>query len=90
MANRVQDEKPAGSDEIKAWMKENIAEQDERYQAIVKEMEALNPDRQDWYARFLEICRTKGFNMNGDMRRAIPDEEIPERPDRPDADRVVW
>ncbi len=87
---RVQDEKPPRSDEVKAWLDEEIAAQQVRYDAIVAEMEGIQEKRNGWIARFLEIIQTKGFNMNGDMRRQITDEEMPTRPDRPDADKVIW
>ena len=87
---RVQDEKPERSAEAKAWLDEEIAAQKVRYDAIVDEMEGIQEKRNGWIARFLEIIQTKGFNMNGDMRRPITKEEVPTRPDRPDADKVIW
>ena len=90
MSKRVQDEKPARSDEVKAWLKQEIGAQDERYQEIVKEIEALQGKRDKWYAEFLNIIQTKGVNVNGDLRRIVTKDEVPERPDRPDADRVIW
>ena len=87
---RVQDEKPERSPEVKAWLDEEIEAQNVRYQAISDEMESIQEERNGWIARFLDIIQTKGFNMNGDMRRQITKEEVPERPDRPDADKVVW
>lgn len=86
----VQDDKPARLAEAQAWLDEEIAEQRRRYEAIVAEQEALVPQREGWYAGFLEIIQSKGFNVTGDMRRVIPREEIPEKPDRDDAMRVVW
>ena len=90
MSKRVQDEKPARSEEVKAWLEQEIGAQDERYKEIVKEIEALQDKRDGWYAEFLEIIQTKGVNVNGDLRRIVAKEEIPEKPDRPDADRVIW
>ncbi|NOZ65961.1 MAG: hypothetical protein GXP00_05625 [Alphaproteobacteria bacterium] len=87
---RVQDEKPERSKEVKAWMDEEIDAQQARYDAISAEMEGIQEKRNGWIARFLEIIQTKGYNTNGDMRRAITKDEVPERPDRPDADKVVW
>lgn len=86
----VQDDKPARLDEAQAWLDEEIAEQHRRYEAIVAEQEALTPEREGWYAEFLQIIQSKGFNVTGDMRRVITPEEIPEKPDRDDAMRVVW
>ena len=88
MKKRVQDETPKRSKETQDWIDENIAEQEERYDAIVKEMDELAPKREKWYEEFLNIMRTRGFNFNGDMRRVIPEDEIPQKPNR--KDRVVW
>lgn len=90
MSKRVQDEKPPQTEEVKAWLKEEIGAQDVRYQAIVEEIDALQDQRDGWYADFLQIIQTKGVNVNGDLRRIVGKEEIPEKPDRPDADRVIW
>lgn len=90
MKKRVQDEKPKRSKEATDWLNQEIAEQEERYGEIVAEMEGINDQRQEWYANFLDIVQTRGFNMNGDTRIKIKKEDIPERPDRPDADKVVW
>lgn len=87
---RVQDEKPERSEEVKAWLDEEIDAQQARYDAISEEMEGIQEKRNGWIARFLDIIQNKGFNVNGDLRRQITKEEIPERPDRPDADKVVW
>lgn len=80
MAKRVQDLKPARKADAQAWFKENVADQKKRYAAIVKEMDSLERDRQKWYAEFLRIVQTKGFNFNGDQRRVIPAKEIPKKP----------
>lgn len=86
----VQDEKPERSDEVKAWLDEEIAAQKIRHDAIAAEMAGLQEERNGWIANFLKIIQNRGFNVNGDMRRQIADEEMPERPERPDADKVVW
>jgi len=86
----VQDEKPERSDEVKAWLDEEIAAQKIRHDAIAAEMEGLQEERNGWIANFLKIIQNRGFNVNGDMRRQIADDEMPSRPDRPDADKVVW
>lgn len=80
MAKRVQDLKPARKADAQAWFKENVAEQKRRYAAIVKEMDGLEKDREKWYAEFLKIIQTKGFNANGDMRVQIPAKLIPKKP----------
>lgn len=86
----VQDEKPPRLDEAQAWLDEATEEQRRRYQAIVAEQEALTGEREGWYTEFLQIIQTKGFNVTGDLRRVITPEEIPEKPERDDAMRVVW
>lgn len=80
MAKRVQDLKPARKADAQAWFKENVAEQKRRYAAIVKEMDSIEKDREKWYAEFLKIIQTKGFNANGDMRVQIPAKLIPKKP----------
>jgi hypothetical protein len=80
MAKRVQDVKPARKADAQAWFKENVAEQKRRYAAIVKEMDSIERDREKWYAEFLRIIQTKGFNANGDQRVVIPAKLIPKKP----------
>jgi len=89
MANRVQQVKPACSGEAKAWLRENIREQEKRHAAIQKEMnEDLAAQRERWYQEFLQIVQTKGYNVTGDQRRAIKPSEVPKKPKRPE--RVVY
>jgi len=71
------------SEAEKKWLKEEIDEQAERYRLIVKAMEALTPQREVWYAEFLERIQTRGFNVDGDMRTKIAPEDIPVKPNRP-------
>lgn len=80
MAKRVQDLKPARKADAAAWFKENVAEQKKRYAAIVKEMDELERDREKWYAEFLRIVSTKGWNVNGDQRVVVPPRELPKKP----------
>jgi len=65
------------------WLEEEIAEQQERYEKIVADMEAMNDQREQWYEEFLERIQTYGFNEDGDRRRKIAPEDIPLRPDGP-------
>lgn len=90
MSKNVQDEKPSTAREVKAWLMQEADLQQLRYKVIVDEMVALQPQRDQWIREFLQIIQTKGCNVNGDTRRVIGPEEIPEKPDRPDANRVVW
>lgn len=71
------------SPEGAAWLEEEIAEQEARYEKIVAEMEAMNEQREQWYAEFLERIQTYGFNEDGDRRVKIKPEDIPVRPDGP-------
>ena len=68
--------------EVIKWLKTEALEQEERYQKIVAEMEALNPTRDGWYEEFFERLKKYGFNMDGDQRVVIPDAELPAKPDR--------
>lgn len=88
MKKRVQDQAPERSDQAKAWLGENISEQERRYDSIAKEMDDLSPKRAKWYEEFLNIMKTRGFHFNGDQRRVIPQNQIPKKPNRPD--KVVW
>ena len=80
---RIERELP---DEVLKWLKEEIKEQDERYQKIVEEMRALDPTRDQWYEEFFERIKKYGFNRDGDQRVKIAEEELPVKPDR---DHVV-
>lgn len=86
----VQQAKPARDAEAEAWLQEEIADQQRRYDAIVAEQEGIVAQREIWYAQFLEIIQTRGFYVTGDMRRLVSKAELPQKPDHPDAMRVVW
>ena len=76
--------------EAAEWMEEEVKVQECRYKGIVEEIDALEPQREQWTEDFLNIIQTKGFNVTGDQRRKIPKKDIPKKPDRPDALRVIW
>ena len=80
---RVQDEAPSLSDQQREWLERNLAEQRERHEKILAEMDQLSGQREIWVAEFLERLQTRGFNYNCDALRKIPAEELPVRPDRP-------
>jgi hypothetical protein len=80
MPKRVQDLKPPRKADAAAWFKDNVAEQKKRYAAIVAEMDSIEKDREKWYAQFLQIIQTKGFNVTGDTRRVIKPGEIAKKP----------
>ena len=71
------------SDAAKDWIRDEGAEQEERYKQIVKEMDDLSDERDVWVENFFKRIQTRGFNVHYDNRRQIPDDELPERPDRP-------
>lgn len=70
------------SDAVRQWLEEEDAEQEERYRKIVAEMEALDATRAQWYEDFFERLKKYGFNMDGDERLKVPDEQLPVKPDR--------
>lgn len=78
MNTKIERELP---EEVLAWLKEEAAEQEERYQKIVEEMKALDPTRDQWYEEFFERLKKYGFNTDGDQRVKIPDDELPVKPD---------
>lgn len=88
MASRVQDKKPKRTKSVQAWIEARLAEQEDRYRMIVREMDELEPTRRKWYQDFLKIVQTKGFNYDGENRRRIPKDEVPKKPNR--KDRVVF
>ena len=69
-------------DEVRKWLEEEIAEQDERYQKIVQEMKDLDPTRDQWYEDFFERLKKYGFNQDGDDKLKIAEEDLPVKPDR--------
>lgn len=77
------------SQEEEAWLKEEIAEQEERFTQITKEMEDLEPIRAQWYAEFFDRITTIGFNVDGDDKMVIPRDQLPVKPEGR-ADQVVW
>ena len=77
------------SPEEEAWLEEEIAEQEERFKAIEKSMEDLEPIRAQWYAEFFDRISTIGFNVDGDDKLVIPREQLPVKPEGRE-DQVVW
>ncbi len=74
---------------VKAWLQEEMAEQEARYQKIVKEMQDLAPSREQWYQEFFDRITTKGFNVDGDDRVVIKREDLPVFSEGR-IDQVVW
>lgn len=89
MAKRVQDMKPARKADAQAWFKENVAAQKKRYAEIVKEMNGIDKDREKWYAEFLQIVSTRGWNTHADQRAVVKAKDLPKRP-KGHRNQVVW
>ena len=79
MHTKIERELP---EEVLAWLKEEAAEQEERYQQIVQAMKDLDTSRDQWYEEFFERLKKYGFNMDGDQRVKIAEEDLPAKPDR--------
>jgi hypothetical protein len=65
------------SPEVADWIEEERVEQEERFRTIVKEMEALGPDREKWYQEFFDRITAIGFNQDGDLKVKIPPGDLP-------------
>jgi hypothetical protein len=77
------------SPDVEAWIEEERAEQEARFDTIVRAMEALGPKREQWYQEFFDRITTLGFNQDGDQKVKIAPAELPvQPPGRPD--RVIW
>jgi hypothetical protein len=77
------------SPEVTAWIEEERIEQEERFAAIVKEMDAIGPQREKWYQEFLDRITTYGFNQDGDMKVKIAPEDLPVKT-ADQTNQVVW
>jgi len=67
---------------VQEWIRAELREQEKRYRAIVKQMEALEPQREQWIAEFLERIQTRGFNVHAQVMRRIKPDELYPRPKR--------
>ena len=77
------------SPEVKAWIEEEAAEQEARYQKIAKEMEDLAPAREKWYQEFFDRITNIGFNTDGDDKMKIDPADLPLKPEGR-KDKVTW
>ena len=77
------------SPEVEAWIKQEVAEQEERYRAVSGEMEDLAPMREKSYQEFFDRITTTGFNDDGDMKVVIKSEDLPVKAEGR-RDQVVW
>jgi hypothetical protein len=69
------------SPEVTAWIEEERVEQEERFRTIVKQMEALDPKREQWYQEFFDRLTAIGFNQDGDLKVKIAPEDLPVKPE---------
>lgn len=75
--------------EIEAWIAEEDDAQMGHYRRIYREVAELAPHRDRWVEEFFErISGPRGFSVHAGTRRTIPEDQIPQRPDRPW--RLVW
>ena len=77
------------SPEEEAWLKEETAEQEDRFTEIEQAMEDIKPVRAKWYQEFFDRITTSGFNVDGDDKVVIAPESLPLQPEGRE-DRVVW
>ncbi|MEH6549265.1 MAG: hypothetical protein V7711_17190 [Pseudomonadales bacterium] len=75
--------------EEEAWVEEETAEQELRFDKIVEEMEALAPQREVWYKEFFDRIMNIGFNTDADDKTKIAPADIPVQPEGK-KDQVVW
>ena len=73
-----------------SWIKKEINIQNKLYLKISKHMDSINPKREKWYREFLERIQTRGFNVDGDTKVKISPSQIPVKPKRANANKVVW
>lgn len=75
--------------EEEEWVREEIAEQEERFAKIDRQMRDLAPRRAKWYEEFFDRISFRGFNADGDDKVKIKREDLPVKPEGRE-DRVVW
>jgi len=75
--------------ELEEWMKEETAEQEERYNKIAQQMDDLAPKREKWYQEFFDRISTWGFNEDNDTKVKIKPEDLPVKPEGRE-DKVLW
>lgn len=77
------------SKEVQGWVKEELAEQERRFQKIEGQMRDLAPKRAKWYEEFFDRISLRGFNDDGDEKVKIRREDLPVKPEGRE-DKVVW
>lgn len=83
MSKKILKQRAERSDEVQAWIEQEVKEQIERYTQIAKEMNIdLTETREQWYREFEERIQTTGFYWHADNKKIIKPEEIYPKPDR--------
>ncbi len=77
------------SKEEEEWVREELAEQEQRFAKIDGQMNELAPTRAKWYEEFFDRISLRGFNADGDQKVKIKREDLPVKPEGRE-DRVVW
>ena len=77
------------SKEEEEWIREELAEQEQRFAKIDKQMSDLAPTRAKWYEEFFDRISLRGFNADGDQKVERKREDLPVKPEGKE-DRVVW
>ena len=77
------------SKEEEEWVREELAEQEQRFAKIDGQMNDLAPVRAKWYEEFFDRISLRGFNADGDQKVKIKRGDLPVKPEGRE-DRVVW
>ena len=72
MSRKILKSKPNRSEEVQAWINQEIIEQNERYAKIAHEMNVeLAAQREVWIQEFYKRITTTGFYWHADNKRII-------------------
>ena len=66
----------------KAWIKNELKQQQKRFKKILEHMEEITPKREKWFQEFFDRISTRGQNIDGDTRMVIAKEDLPKKPRR--------
>ena len=77
------------SEDVEAWLEEEIAEQEARFSEIEQSMKDIAPQRAKWYEEFFDRITTTGFSVDGDLKEVISKDKLPVKP-KGREDLVVW
>ena len=67
---------------VKAWIKNELNQQQKRFKKILQHMEDISPKREKWFQQFFDTISTRGQNIDGDTRMVIAKEDLPKKPRR--------